>query len=94
MTLHPTQYTQIYTYTLQNASSINRDTSKLSRNQKKKIKKKELKEELERETQAIGKWVKLERKDLIESIERLEKQEEKMKKKKDDKLGHLIQINK
>ena len=68
-TLHPTQYTQVYTYTMQNvAGQQNKAPGKLTRGQKRRNKKRELEEELERETKAIGKWVKLERKDLIDDL--------------------------
>ena len=40
-------------------AQVNQKPPKLSRNQKRKIKKKELEEELEKETKAIGKWVNL-----------------------------------
>jgi len=70
-TLHPDQYTQVYTYTIQSVQKQTVKEGKLSRNQKRKLKKKELEEELEKEKKAIGKWVKLERKDLIDNLEKI-----------------------
>ena len=75
-------------------AQVNQKPPKLSRNQKRKMKKKELEEELQKETKAIGKWVNLQRRDLIQDLQKIEKQEQKMRKKKEQKLGHLIQINK
>ena len=54
---------------------------KPSRNQKRAIKKKELQEELEQERKEIGDWVRLERRDLIQGLERIEEKEKKMREK-------------
>jgi hypothetical protein len=53
-----------------------------------------MQEELEKEKAAIGNWVKLERKDLIQGLERIEAKERKLKEKKREKYSHLIEIHK
>ena len=96
-TVHPTSYTQIYAYAMQAATTRPADNSqpaKLNRNQKRKMKKKALQEELERETKAIGKWVTSERRDLLSGLEKIEQQEQKIKERKETRLSHLIEINK
>jgi hypothetical protein len=67
---------------------------KVSRSQKRAIKKKQLQEELEQERKEIGNWVNLERKDLIQGLERIEEKEKKLKEKHRQKFSHLIEIHK
>jgi chromosome segregation ATPase len=67
---------------------------KLSSNQKRKLKLRQKKEELEEERKQIGDWVRLECKELVNDVKKLEEQEEKRKQKKKEKLNHLIEIHK
>ena len=55
---------------------------KMSRNQKRKEKKRKLQAEYEEEKKKIGDWVKLERKDLIEGLKKIEEKETMINKKK------------
>lgn len=48
-----------------------KDGNKLSRNQKRKIKKKMLQQQYEEEKKKIGKWVDLQRKDLVQDIKKI-----------------------
>lgn len=94
--IHPSDYSILHGYAVERWRQEREAAkpAKLSRGQKRKMKKKSLQEELESERREIGDWVRTERKDLISGIAKIEEKERQMKEKRKNKLSYLIEIHK